>query len=210
MDLIMRSENSAPAWAPGWLEGIWNVLAAYPLLLALVIVAAGLILAVLVRSFVLFWGLKATARTDTELDDKLIRLVAGMAALVVGYLAFVAAVQVLPLGERVTTLVIRLLVSFLIVQLMRAGLKASHLGLLAISRFRDRFPVVEERTIPLFDLVLTVVIVGAAAYALLQVWNIDPTAWLASAGVIGIAVGFAARDTLANLFAGFFIIADAP
>jgi MscS family membrane protein len=42
------------------------------------------------------------------------------------------------------------------------------------------------------------------------VWHIDPTAWLASAGVIGIAVGFAARDTLANLFAGFFIIADAP
>jgi small-conductance mechanosensitive channel len=28
--------------------------------------------------------------------------------------------------------------------------------------------------------------------------------------VVGIAVGFAARDTLANLFAGFFIIADAP
>lgn len=48
------------------------------------------------------------------------------------------------------------------------------------------------------------------AYALLQVWNIDPTAWLASAGIIGIAVGFAVRDTLANLFAGFFIIADAP
>jgi hypothetical protein len=45
---------------------------------------------------------------------------------------------------------------------------------------------------------------------LLMVWDINPTAWLASAGVIGIAVGFAARDTLANLFAGFFIIADAP
>ena len=28
------------------------------------------------------------------------------------------------------------------------------------------------------------------------------TAWLASAGIIGIAVGFAAKDTLANLFAG--------
>jgi small-conductance mechanosensitive channel len=28
--------------------------------------------------------------------------------------------------------------------------------------------------------------------------------------VVGIAVGFAAKDTLANLFAGFFIIADAP
>ena len=36
------------------------------------------------------------------------------------------------------------------------------------------------------------------------------TAWLASAGIIGIAVGFAAKDTLANLFSGVFIMADTP
>ena len=42
------------------------------------------------------------------------------------------------------------------------------------------------------------------------IWGIDPTAWLASAGVIGIAVGFAAKDTLSNLFSGFFILADTP
>jgi len=210
MNPIIESDGGVPAWVPGWVEGTWNVLGAYPLLLALLIVVAGLLLAVLARSFVLFWGLKATARTGTDLDDRLVRLVAGMAATLVGYLSLVTAVRVLPLGETATSMVVRLLLSVLVVQLMRAGLKASHLGLLALSRFRDRYPVVEERTIPLFDLVLTVVIVGAAAYALLQVWNIDPTAWLASAGIIGIAVGFAAKDTLANLFAGFFIIADAP
>ena len=44
----------------------------------------------------------------------------------------------------------------------------------------------------------------------MQLWSIDGTAWLASAGVIGIAVGFAARDTLANLISGVSIIADAP
>lgn len=36
------------------------------------------------------------------------------------------------------------------------------------------------------------------------------TAWIASAGIIGIAVGFAAKDTLANLFSGVLILADAP
>ena len=36
------------------------------------------------------------------------------------------------------------------------------------------------------------------------------TAWLASAGIVGIAVGFAAKDTLANLFSGVLILADAP
>ena len=36
------------------------------------------------------------------------------------------------------------------------------------------------------------------------------TAWLASAGIVGIAIGFAAKDTLANLFSGVFILADSP
>jgi small-conductance mechanosensitive channel len=83
-------------------------------------------------------------------------------------------------------------------------------GVRLISTLRERFRVVEERTIPLFDLIATLLIVGIGTYAVLEVWDIDPTAWLASAGLIGIAVGFAAKDTLANLFAGFFIIADAP
>ncbi len=43
-----------------------------------------------------------------------------------------------------------------------------------------------------------------------MVWNINVSAWLASAGIVGIAVGFAAKDRLANLFAGFFIVTDAP
>ena len=47
-------------------------------------------------------------------------------------------------------------------------------------------------------------------YLILVSWRVDVTGWIASAGVIGIAVGFAAKDTLANLFAGVFIIADRP
>jgi small-conductance mechanosensitive channel len=53
-------------------------------------------------------------------------------------------------------------------------------------------------------------IIGIAMYFLFLVWHIDMSAWIASAGIVGIAVGFGAKDTLANLFAGIFIIADAP
>jgi small-conductance mechanosensitive channel len=59
-------------------------------------------------------------------------------------------------------------------------------------------------------MVLKGVSFAMAVYFLFLAWNIDVTAWLASAGIIGLAVGFAAQDTLANLFAGIFIIADAP
>lgn len=200
----------APDWLPGWLNGVWTILARYPLLLSAVIIVVGLFIALAVRGLILYWGGRISARTRTTLDEKLFRLLAGIAAVVIAYLSLVAAVQALPLSVFATTVANRLLVSFLILHLMRAGLRGSHLVLLAVSEIRDRYAFVEERTIPLFDIVFTVIIIAFAAYALLQVWNIDPTAWLASAGVIGIAVGFAAKDTLANLFAGFFIIADSP
>jgi MscS family membrane protein len=210
MNDTLTTAPSVPGWVPLWLEGTWGILAGYPLVLALAIVAGGALLALVVRAIILFWGLRISARTRTTLDEELFRLLASVAAVVIGYLSLVAAVQVLPLSALFAMVLTRLLVSLLILQLMRAALRAAHLALLTVSVLRDRFPIVEERTIPLFDIVFTVVIILIAAYALLQVWSIDPTAWLASAGVIGIAVGFAAKDTLANLFAGFFIIADAP
>jgi small-conductance mechanosensitive channel len=202
--------QTAPAWVPSWLEGVWTILARYPLMLSAVIVVAGLFLAVSARALIVYSGGRISAHTRTTLDDQLFRLLGGVAVVVIGYLSIVAAVQVLPLTAFATSVLNRLLVSFLILHLMRAALRGARLALLAVSEIRDRFAIVEERTMPLFDIVFTVIIVAFAAYALLQVWNIDATAWLASAGVVGIAVGFAAKDTLANLFAGFFIIADAP
>lgn len=199
-----------PAWLPYVLTGPWEFLATYPVLLALIVVVVGLCLAFAAHRFILFGGLKITARTNTELDEKLLHIVARVAALAVGYIALAAAVQVLGLGAFAEMVTIRLMLSVLILQLIRAAMQAGNVGLEIMGRVRNRFPIVEERTIPLFDLMMTVIVLAIGAYALLQVWNIDPAAWLASAGVIGIAVGFAAKDTLANLFAGFFIIADAP
>jgi small-conductance mechanosensitive channel len=58
--------------------------------------------------------------------------------------------------------------------------------------------------------VFKVVVVGGSIYFAFIAWNINVTSWMASAGIVGIAVGFAAKDTLANLFSGLFILADAP
>jgi len=211
-DILTGAEFGAdvPGWLPVWAEGIWAMLGAYPFLLSLVIALVGLLLAVLARAFLRYWGLKITSRTSSEVDDKLVRLLAGVAGVLVAYLSLIAAVQALPLGETAITVGTRILVTFLVLHLTRAALKGSEIGLIFLSQVQDRYSIIEERTIPLFDLMATVMIVGIAAYALFVAWRIDPTAWLASAGVVGIAVGFAARDTLANLFAGFFIIADAP
>lgn len=79
-----------------------------------------------------------------------------------------------------------------------------------ISDMEDRFAIIQPRTKPLFHILFKILFVAFAIYLILTVWERDITGWVTSAGVLGLAVGFAARDTLANFFSGIFIIADAP
>ena len=56
--------------------------------------------------------------------------------------------------------------------------------------------------------VLRVVTVAAGLLWLLSIWHVDLTPLFASAGIAGIAVALAAKDTLANFFGGISIFAD--
>jgi len=67
-----------------------------------------------------------------------------------------------------------------------------------------------ESMLPLLDNAFKIAILALAIYFIFLAWNINVTAWLASAGIVGLALSFAAKDTLSNLFAGVSIIADAP
>jgi len=89
-------------------------------------------------------------------------------------------------------------------------LRGNRIFLTRIAKNEKRLKVVHQQTLPLFLNLINIVIVVLAVYFLFSAWHIDMTAWLASAGIAGIAIGFAAKDTLANLFSGVFIMADAP
>ena len=79
----------------------------------------------------------------------------------------------------------------------------------AFSKRRDR-KIVQTGMLSLLHNVMKIVLVAMTVYFLFIAWNIDVTAWLASAGIVGLALSFAAKDTLSNLFAGVSIIMDAP
>jgi small-conductance mechanosensitive channel len=61
---------------------------------------------------------------------------------------------------------------------------------------------------PVFSNVWTLVVAVGTAAALLRLYNIDITPLLGAAGVAGIAVGFAAKDTVANFFGGIALYFD--
>ena len=90
-------------------------------------------------------------------------------------------------------------------------IRSSRLILKAMSRERKgKSSIISSQTLPLIQNFSFIVIFVYATYLLFSAWGIDLTAWIASAGVVGIAIGFAAKDTLANLVSGVFIMADAP
>ena len=70
--------------------------------------------------------------------------------------------------------------------------------------------LVQSGMLSLLHNVAKVVLAAMAIYFVFLAWSIDVTAWLASAGIVGLALSFAAKDTLSNLFAGVSIVVDAP
>jgi len=89
-------------------------------------------------------------------------------------------------------------------------LRITKLVLGHVARSERHVSILHPQTLPLFENIANIAIFIFAIYIIFTAWHVDMTAWLASAGIIGIAVGFAAKDTLANLFSGVFILADAP
>ena len=75
---------------------------------------------------------------------------------------------------------------------------------------KDEYKFIQKQTLPLLDNSMKILIFSVSLYLILISWAVDVTAVLASAGVIGIALGFAAKDTVSNLFSGIFIMVDSP
>ncbi len=199
-----------PDWLPEQVGPVWDALLGYPILAAAVIATLSFIVAKIAETFICRSLAKLTKRTRTQIADRLIALVQKPIFITLFFCGLAIAVRTLELGVMPTVVIVRSLRTLIVFVWLQRAFPVQRLILDALGRHSNRFPLVEERTIPLFDIVGKLLILGTASYALLLIWNINPTAWLASASVLGFALGFAAKDTLANLFSGFFIVADAP
>jgi small-conductance mechanosensitive channel len=197
-------------WVPESLQPWLDTLAEYPVLLVVILAAVGYFTGKFLQLILTRLITRLTSRTETDFDDKLIMLARRPVLMTTIMLSLLLATALLTLPQGLHDFLIRLLATLLLLSWARAALKTVHMTLELIATNHERFEIVQERTIPLFAMTFKILLVGTVAYFLLLIWGINLAAWLATAGVIGIAVGFAAKDTLANLFAGIFIVADAP
>jgi len=210
VEIAQLTENlpTVADWLPDALLPFWEVVAQFPIVGALIVAGVFYAIALALR-FAVFRSLARIANmTNSLLDDQLLDHLRKPVFTTVLYFGLTLAINAaqLPFG---TQPIVKVLLSVIVASWMRATFRVST-SLLDILGHESRYSLVEARTMPMFDLSAKLITILVGSYVLLLVWGINPVGWLASAGIVGIAIGFAAKDTLANLFSGFFIVADAP
>lgn len=152
---------------------------------------------------------KLVSRSSTRLDDSVIALLHRPIFVTFVLVGLALATRRLDLPESPEFVTLGILRTIAIViwyvffsRLMQLLLTAVRRGPLSTR--------MHPSILSLLETAVKIILLALAIYFLFLAWNINVTAWLASAGIIGLALSFAAKDTLANLFAGVSIIADAP
>lgn len=198
------------SYLPVFMQDAWDFLQNHEALLMAVILllsyAIGKAIKLLIEKFIA----QLAKSTESHLENQIIEYLSApimQTAITAGLIVIVLSLH---FSVFIQQLCIRILLTLLMLFWGRAWFKATNVILEALESHRDKFHAFQPRTVPLFEMGIKLSLLGLFVYLFFAIWGIDATAWVASAGIIGIAVGFAAKDTLANLISGVSIVADAP
>jgi len=182
----------------------------YPWVQALGMVAASFLIAWIFDRFIISTLKHLAVKTKFEIDNRLIELLHGPIYSSIIILGIALAVRTLGPVAPFDFIIYSSLESIAYLIWAVLILRVTKLVLGHVARSDRHISILHPQTLPLFENIANIAIFVFAVYIIFSAWQVDMTAWLASAGIVGIAIGFAAKDTLANLFSGVFILADAP
>ncbi len=146
-------------------------------------------------------------KTKTKVDDLIIKSISSIIFYIVIVVGFKIAIQHF---EFETSLYSKLVDSLLVVIV-------TFLALRIITNFTKHWltewavktkSTADDRLIPLVAKILKTVVIILAFIFIFDAWDINITPLLTTAGIAGLAIGFAVRDSLANILGGIQLVLD--
>ena len=148
--------------------------------------------------------------SKSDFDDQIINLVHRPIFFTVIIIGGIHSSTYLSLSEKTAFNINGLLLSLLVIIWVICIIKFSKLITdHAIHKVADITGLSKELT-PLVENIWKVVVIASGIMITLSIWEINISPMLASAGIVGVAVALAAKDTLANFFGGISIFIDKP
>jgi len=179
-------------------------------LYAAVIFAAALIVLYFLRHVVFAWLKKMTARTETDLDDLAMELVAMVRPLEYGLIALYLAVRRLdraPGFDKVIAIVILVIFTYRAITMVQRLLSY---WITRIAAQRGLTESAKKSVVYSTQVILRALIWAIAVLFVLDNIGVNVSAVLTGLGIGGVAVALAAQAILGDLFNFFVILLDKP
>ncbi|MDI6654678.1 MAG: mechanosensitive ion channel family protein [Candidatus Hydrothermarchaeota archaeon] len=176
----------------------------------LLILAAFVVLAKLVDIFFEKFLLRLTSQTKFEFDDRILKAAhkpVFQTIVIVGALFAVAYLNPPAMPNFYITAALK---SFILIIWGATVFRLMGMVFTDIARKITDVTGLGGELIPLFENLAKIFLVGAGLMIFLSLWNVDITPLLATAGIAGLVVAFAAKDTIANFFGGISVFMDRP
>ena len=179
---------------------------------ALLILALFWLLSHLVVMLLSKWGKRLTAFTATDLDDRVLQRVIPYVSRLFIVLGTYLAVRSLPLHEKLVLIVSGVIYIILVVIVCNLIYHALDelLKWYVAGKQESAGAVVSRQMMPVAEKIVSLFLMGAALIVVLKHFNYDIFSLVTALGIGSLAIGMAAKDTLAHMISGFTIMLDRP
>ncbi len=182
------------------------------ILVAVIIFAVFWVLAKILRYLLITWAPRFTAFTATDLDDRILRQVTPPASLLVIFAGLYLAIRSLPLPGKAyiaasgVVFVINIIILTIIAYRMADEVLDWYAGRVAERTGTN----LDKQIMPLLEKLVSIFLAGTALIITLKHFNYDILSIVTALGIGSLAIGLAAKDTLANMISGFTLMIDRP
>lgn len=180
-----------------------------PILLGLIIALASIVSAKLADLIFSSIFSRVVQKTQTNFDDQILRLLHRPIFYSILFIGFSIAVKTIGIPDYLDFAIVGVFKTITILIWLFVAMKILVLSMEWATQ-KTSNPLLQQKTLPLFNNLGKIGIGLFGAYFIFLSWDININGILASAGVLGVVLGLAAKDTVANFFAGIFLMADSP
>lgn len=209
--LIFWINSDIKAAIPYLIE-IWNALNDYALLRFLALVAVSYVIARFISNHIPSLVTKITRYLKLSLGEKIAELLGPLLFKVVFLIAMIMLVSASQLSESQNYAAIATIQSLIIIFILLFVNTVVYLVLEHLSTPNNAGDpvIILKAIVPIYEYTALIFIILIGIYLIFGAWGIEMTVLLASAGVMGLAISMAAKDTLSDVIAGILILSDAP
>ncbi len=158
------------------------------------------------------WGTRLTSFTSTDLDDRVLQRVIPYVSRLFIVTGSYLAIRSLPLHEKLVLIasgIIFVILVAIVCNLIYHAIDELMKWYVA-SQQETSGAVMSRQMMPVAEKIVSLVLMGAALVVVLKHFNYDIFSLVTALGIGSLAIGMAAKDTLAHMISGFTIMLDRP